>query len=260
MKKVVVCYKWLLDDADIRVNDKSRQLDFEKAKYKLNEYDRNCIEAGAQVKTATGCDLIGVTCGTSTEASTKDALSRGPDSVSYLNSAALADADSRATAKVLAAMIKSLGDVDMVICSEGSSDEYAQQTSSRLAAVLGCPSVSFVNGIEVAGDTVKLSRKLDDGIEHVEVTGPVVISVVPDVNDPPIPSVKQILGAKKKPANEVKLDAIGLSEADLAPQLSTVSVLAPVVERKNIRLNPDGVSLADAAADLVKRLSADGVL
>ena len=46
MKKVVVCYKWLLDDADIRVNEKSRQLDFEKAKFKLNEYDRNGIEAG----------------------------------------------------------------------------------------------------------------------------------------------------------------------------------------------------------------------
>lgn len=260
MKKVVVCYKWLLDDADIRVNDKSRQLDFEKAKFKLNEYDRNAIEAGAQIKAATDCECIGITCGTSTDASTKDALSRGPDSVMFLNSPAFAGIDSRGTSKVLAAMIKNIGDVDMVICSEGSSDEYAQQTSSRLAAMLGYPSVSFVNGIEVAGDTLKLSRKLDGGIEHVEVKGPVVISVVPDVNDPPIPSVKQILGAKKKPSVEVKLDAIGLSDADLAPQLTTVSVLAPVVERKTIRMNPDGVSIADAASKLVKQLAADGVL
>lgn len=260
MKKVVVCYKWLLDDADIRVNEKSRQLDYEKAKFKLNEYDRNGIEAGAQIKAATGCELIGVTCGSSTDASTKDALSRGPDSVSYLNSAALADADSRATAKVLAGMIKNIGDVDVIICSEASSDEYAQQAGSRVAALLGIPCVTYVNRIEVAGDTLKLSRKLDDGIEHVEVKMPAVVSVVPDVNDPPIPSVKQILGAKKKPANEVKLDAIGLSDADLAPQLTTVSVLAPVVERKNVRMNPDGTSLADAAANLVKQLSADGVL
>ncbi|MEG1609591.1 MAG: hypothetical protein RR317_00210, partial [Bilophila sp.] len=223
-------------------------------------YDRNGIEAGAQVKAAAGCVCVGITCGTSTDASTKDALSRGLDSVTFLNSPAFADTDSRGTAKVLAAMIKNIGDVDMVICSEGSSDEYAQQTSSRLAALLGYASVSFVNGIEVAGDTLKLSRKLDDGIEHVEVKGPVVVSVVPDVNDPPIPSVKQILGAKKKPSVEVKLDAIGLSDADIAPQLTTVSVLAPVVERKNIRLNPDGVSIADAAAKLVKQLAADGVL
>ena len=259
MKKVVVCYKWLLDDADIRVNDSNRQLDTSKAKFKVNEYDRNAIEAGVQLKAAAGCELVGVTCGTATKDSTKDALSRGLDSVTYLNAAALADADSRATAKVLAAMIKSL-DADVVICSEGSSDEYAQQTSSRLAAMLGYASVSFAPSIEVAGDTLKIGRKLDDGMENVEVTGPVVISVVPDINEAPIPSVKQILGAKKKPANEVDLAALGLSAADIAPQLKTVSVLAPVVSRKAIRLNAGDVTVAAAAADLVKKLAADGVL
>ncbi len=260
MKKAVVCYKWLLDDADIRVNEKSRQLDYEKAKFKLNEYDRNGIEAGVQIKTAAGCELVGVTCGVSTEASTKDALSRGLDAVFFLNSAAFADSDSRATARVLAGMIKNIGDVDVIICSEASSDEYAQQAGSRVAALLGIPCVTYVNEIKVDGDTLQLKRKLDDGMENVEVKAPVLISVVPDVNDPPIPSVKQILGAKKKPATEIKLDAIGLSDADLAPQLTTVSVLAPVMERKNVRMNPDGTSLADAAAALVKQLGADGVL
>ena len=81
MKKVVVCYKWLLDDADIRVNDSNRQLDTSKAKFKVNEYDRNAIEAGVQLKAAAGCELVGVTCGTATKDSTKDALSRGLDSV-----------------------------------------------------------------------------------------------------------------------------------------------------------------------------------
>ena len=257
MKKVVVCYKWLLDDADIRVNEGNGQLDISKAKYKVNEYDRNAIQAGVDLKAATGCDLVGVTCGVSTKDSTKDALSRGLDSVTYLNAPVMADADSRATAKVLAAMAK---DADVILCSEGSSDEYAQQTSSRVAALLGYASVSFVQHIEVAGDTLKLTRKLDDGVEHVEVTGPVVISVVPDINDAPIPSVKQILGAKKKPANEIDLAGLGLSDADVAPQLTTVSVLAPKVERKNIRLNAGDVSIAAAAADLVKKLAAEGVL
>ena len=112
----------------------------------------------------------------------------------------------------------------------------------------------------MAGDTLKIGRKLDDGMENVEVTGPVVISVVPDINEAPIPSVKQILGAKKKPANEVDLAALGLSDADIAPQLKTVSVLAPVVSRKAIRLNAGDVTVAAAAADLVKKLAADGVL
>ena len=259
MKKVVVCYKWLLDDADIRVNESTRQLDTSKAKYKVNEYDRNAIEAGVQLKKATGCELVGITCGVKAKDSTKDALSRGLDSVTYLAAPATANADSGATAKALAAMIKNLG-ADVVLCSEGSSDEYAQQTSSRLAALLGFASVSFAHSIEVAGDTLKIDRKMDDGIEKVEVAGPVVISVVPDINEAPIPSVKQILGAKKKPAKEIDLGALGLSDADIAPQLKVESVLAPVVSRKGIRLNAGDVTIAAAAADLVKKLGAEGVL
>ena len=259
MKKIVVCYKWLLDDADIRVNDATRQLDYEKAKYKLNEYDRNGIETGAQLKAATGAELIGVTCGTATAASAKDALSRGLDAVTCLNTPAMADADNRATAKVLASMIGKIGDVDLVICSEASSDELAQQTSTRVAVLLGYASVSFVTGVEATGDGVTLTRKLEDGLEHVSVTGPVVISVSPDFT-PPIPGVKQILGAKKKPANSVDLGDVGLSEADLAPQFTTESVLAPVVSRKALRMNPEGVTLENAAATLVKHLAADGVL
>jgi electron transfer flavoprotein beta subunit len=260
MKKVVVCYKWVLDDADIRVNDKTRELDFEKAKGKVNEYDRNGLEAGVQIKNATDCELIGITCGEKTEPSTKDALSRGPDSVMYLDDAVMAKADNRTTSKVLAAMVKKIGDVDAVICSEGSSDEYAQQTGSRMAALLGWPSVTNVSGIEVAGDTLKLARKMDDGVEYVEVPAPAVITVVPDVNDPPIPSVKQILGAKKKPVTAVSLADVALSADACAPQLTTASVLAPVVERKCIRINTDGMSIADAATKLVKQLQADGVI
>lgn len=259
MKKVVVCYKWLLDDADIRVNG-NRTLDTSKAKCKINEYDRNGIEAGVQLKKAGASALIGVTCGQSTDASTKDALSRGLDSVTYLNSAALNEGNDRATAKTLAGMIKSIGDVDVIICSESSSDEYSQQVAPRVASLLGIPCVSYVNEIKVAGDTLQVSRKLDDGVEHVEVQCPVLISVVPEINEAPIPSMKQILGAKKKPANKVDLAGIGVSEADIAPLVTIVSTLAPEVKRKKQRMNPEGTSVADAAAALVKQLKADGIL
>lgn len=260
MKKVVVCFKWLLDVADIRVNESNGQLDLSKAKYMLNEYDRNAIEAGVSLKGATGCELIGVTCGSKTQAACKDALSRGLDSVMFFDNPVLDQADSGATAKVLAAAIKSIGDVDVVICSEGSSDEYAQQTSGRLASLLGYSSVSYVSGMEIDDPKLVLSRKLEGGIEQVEVTGPVVISVAPDVNEAPIPSVKQILGAKKKPANACALDTVGMCDGDCAPQLQTLKVVAPEVHRKLIRLNPDGTSLEEAASALVKRLMADCVL
>ena len=260
MKKIAVCYKWVLSDADIRVNEKSRELDMEKTKPQVNEYDRNGLEVGVMLKEATGAEFVGITCGTATEPSTKDALSRGPDAVYYLDDPIMAQADSTTTSKILAGMIKNIGDVDVVVCSEGSSDQYAQQTGPRLAALLGYPSVSYVSAVSVNGDTLTLERKLDEGTEVVTVKAPVVITVVPDVNEAPIPSVKQILGAKKKPATAMALSGIGLSADAVKPIITVNSVLAPVSSRKAIRLNPDGVSIDDAAQDLVKRLTADGIL
>lgn len=260
MKKIAVCYKWVLSDADIRVNDKTHQLDMEKCKPQISEYDRNGIECGVQIKAATNAEFVGVTCGTASAASAKDALSRGPDAVYHLDDAVMGEADSGTTSKVLAGMIKNIGDVDAVICAEGSSDEYARQIGPRLAALLGWPSVSYVSKVLVNGDAFDLERKMEEGTEMVSVPAPVVISVLPDVGEAPIPGVKQILGAKKKPANAVTLADIGLSADAVKPLLKTDTILAPVTERKNIHLNPDGVSIDAAAAKLVQQLSADGIL
>ncbi|MCC8193275.1 MAG: electron transfer flavoprotein subunit beta/FixA family protein, partial [Deltaproteobacteria bacterium] len=189
MKKIAVCYKWVLSDADIRVNDKTHELDMEKCKPQISEYDRNGIECGVQVKAATGAEFVGVTCGTSSAASAKDALSRGPDAVYYLDDAVMGEADSTTTSKVLAGMIKSVGDVDVVICAEGSSDEYARQVGPRLAALLGWPSVSYVSKVTVNGDSFDVERKMEEGTERVTGPGAGVLSVLPVVGEAPIPSV-----------------------------------------------------------------------
>ena len=260
MKKIAVCYKWVLSDADIRVNDKTRQLDMEKCKPQISEYDRNGIECGVQVKAATNAEFVGVTCGVAASASAKDALSRGPDAVYHLEDPIMAEADSGTTSKVLAGMIKKIGEVDAIICAEGSSDEYARQVGPRLAALLGWPSVSYVSKVTVNGDAFDLERKMEEGVEMVNVSAPVVISVLPEVGEAPIPGVKQILGAKKKPAIAMTLADIGLSADAVKPLCKTESILAPVTNRKCVHLNPDGVSLDAAAAKLLQQLSADGIL
>lgn len=260
MKKIAACYKWVLSDADIRVNEKTRELDMEKCKPQINEYDRNGMECAMQIKKATGRGLVGLTCGAASAASAKDALSRGLDAVYYLEDASLAQADKGATAKVLAAMVKAVGDVDVVVCSEGSSDDYAQQTGPRLAALLGWTSVSYVAKLAADGDSFALERKLEDGMECVRVSAPLVISVSPDVSEAPIPGVKDILSAKKKPANALTLDGIGISPETLKPCLDRVSILAPVNSRQKKCLNPDGVGIDQAAAALVKELFAAGIL
>lgn len=258
--KIAVCYKWVLNEADIRVNEGSRTLNTERSAAQINEYDRLGLAAGSRLKDAVGAELIGITCGAACAASAKEALARGPDAVFYLEHPALAQADSGVTSKVLAAAIAHLGGVDVVICSEGSSDDYAQQVGPRLAALLGFACISYAGGIAVAGEALRIERKLEDGGETVEVTGPVVISVVPEIGEAPIPGVKQILGAKKKPSTALTTDMLGLAPGALLPQLTIAGITAPMVSRGALRLNPEGTDLPTAAADLVKHLMADGVL
>ena len=253
MKTVVVCYKWVVDESSIRI-DAAGRLEIDAGRCKINDYDRNGMEAGVFLKKETGARLVGITCGPSCSASVKDALSRGLDEVIYFEDPSLDTADACSTAKMLASLIQTIGDVDVVVCSEGSSDEYSQQTGPRLAALLGMTSVSGVNELRISDGTLRLTRKLDDGMETVETGGNVVLSVSPDINEAPIPGVKAILGAKRKPVT----CAVGIEPMTVSTE--TISLRTPLSKRKNQRLTDDGISSDEAAARLVACLKAEGVL
>lgn len=260
MKKVVVCYKWVVDEADIRVDESSQSLDFDRVKNKISDYDLNAIEVGAQLAEQEDWEFVAATCGCQVEASLKDVLSRGASNIYYVNDEVLAETDSCAVSKVLSTMIQKIGDVDLVICGEGSCDEYAQQVGPRIAALLGVPSCTYVNKLDFEGNKLVAERKLENGVEVVTATGPVVVTVLPDINSPRIPSLKQILGAKKKPVTNLTLQELGMDVAELQAKEKVISIRGAVMERKCIKMNADGVSVTDAAQKLAQQLYADGVI
>ena len=133
-----------------------------------------------------------------------------------MKDASLPEAGSAVTARVLAAAVKQLDDVSLVLCGEGSADRYAQQVGVQLGELLGLPTVNAVSSIE-----------LDDGVAHVERTVPLpaVLSVVADMNTPRIPSMKDILGAGKKPSRVLSFEDVGFDGFDEA--IDVVSTLAP---------------------------------
>lgn len=94
------------------------------------------------------------------------------------------------------------GGFDLILCGDGSADEYAQQVDVQLAARLGVPSVNAVTAIKAEGDSMVVERTLEDVVEEVEVPLPAVIAVTPDVATPRIPGMKDILAAGKKPMDD----------------------------------------------------------
>jgi len=234
MAKILVCYKWTLDEQDIKINAENQSLDTSRAKYTISEYDKNAVEEATLQMEMNSANVDVLTFGNSkVKQSLKDVLSRGPEQAFYIADDLADSADAYVTANVLAAFIRKHGPYDLVVCGEGSSDAYNQQIAPRLGALLDIPAITYVCNLEMDGSTVRATRKPTDCTEVATVSGPAVISVLPEINKPRIPSLKQVLGAAKKPSTEIKLADLGLSDGELQSKARRIEVKGFVMSRKN---------------------------
>ena len=201
--KIAVAFKVVPDDQDIQVASDGT-LDFSKAKGTVSTYDLNALEAAAQLAAANpGSTVTAVTVGAASIDDSKlkkNVLARGVDDLVMVADDALAALDTAGTAEELAAIVGE-GGFDLILCGDGSADEYAQQVDVQLAARLGVPSVNAVTAIKAEGDSMVVERTLEDVVETVEVPLPAVVSVAPDIAVPRIPGMKDILAAGKKPSS-----------------------------------------------------------
>jgi electron transfer flavoprotein beta subunit len=258
MPKYLVCYKWTLDEQDIKIKTEDLSLDSSRAKGKISDFDRNAIEEATLLVEKNGGVVEALTYGTANvKQSLKDVLSRGPEKVYWIADPSAESADANVTANVLAAAIRKYGPYDLILCGEGSSDQFNQQTASRLGALLGLPCVSFVQKMSVEGEILKATRKLEDCQEDVTVKGAVVVSVLSEINKPRIPTLRQVLGAAKKPNEEIKITDLELKAEDLQPKAVRKSVKGFVMQRKNIIYKESGA--ADNVAKLKTSLASEGL-
>jgi electron transfer flavoprotein beta subunit len=200
MPTIIACFKWVIDEAYIR-RGSSGNLDFSSVDYKISDYDRNAIEEAVRLKGGHGGTVIAMTVGTpDATKGVKDALSRGPDQACFIVDAPYNNLEPSQTATILADVIRSrFANYDLILCGEGSSDRYAQQVGARLAENLEIPCISFVQKVDVLGEQVVAERRVEEGIEVVSAPLPALVTVLPDINVPRIPGVKDTLMASKKP-------------------------------------------------------------
>lgn len=256
MPNIIACYKWVLDEQDIKVGA-NLSLDTSRAKGKISDYDRNAIEEAVLLNEKLGGEVIGLTYGASVKPSLKDALSRGLTKAVWVEDASAETADARVISNVLAAAAKKEA-YDVILCAEGSSDTYTQQIGPRLATLLGIPAITFVSAMKIEGNKVIATRNLGSCTEEVTAEFPVLLTVLPEINKPRIPSLKQVLGASKKPNTQVKAADLGLDASALAPKAQMKSLKGFTMSRKNVILK-DG-EVADKVATLVASLKKEGIL
>ena len=198
---IIVPIKVLADDQDIVVAA-DRSLDDSKAHRIVSTYDLNAIEAAVQLASAHADSKV--VCVSVADAKADDSklkkgiLARGVDELVMIADDACADLDAHATAAMLARLVDGLDAADLIVCGDGSADNYAQQVDVQLADALGLPVVTAVSAVSVEGAVATCDRMLETQLQTVQVDLPAVISVVPDIA---LPRMKDILAAGKKPSS-----------------------------------------------------------
>jgi electron transfer flavoprotein beta subunit len=291
MLNIVACFKWVVDDADIKVDAGSKKLNLDRAAYKISAYDRNAIEEAVLLQEKHGGSVVAMTVAQpGAKPCLKDSLSRGPDSACFINDPCCSNLEPSQTVDILAGAIKAK-EYDLIICGEGSGDIYAQQVGPSLAEKLGIPCVTWVNKLSYNEDEKRIieerklevgaslaeklgipcvtwvnersynedekriiaERKLEDGVEVVSVPLPALVVVLPDINTARIPTLKQVLGASKKPVENVgPQDFCSIPSA----RLETVDVVAATMDRRRVKLSAD----ADGIREAVNALLREGVI
>jgi electron transfer flavoprotein beta subunit len=171
-----------------------------------------------------------------------------------LSDPAFTQLDPIAAARVAAAAIRKLGDVDLVITGRNSTDDESGAFAPALARLLGWPQVTYVGKVlELQpGGMLKVERHLESVIETVACRLPAVMSVIKDINEPRYPSLLKIKRvAKVEPPVWTAAD-LGLNATDLTPTAQLVERVPPPPRPKGEII--DGPDAATKVRKLVDKL------
>jgi electron transfer flavoprotein beta subunit len=179
----------------------------------LNPYDTHAIEAAMQIReggAAEVSEIVAVTMGPeSAVRALHKAVSLGADRSVHLSDASLAGSDVAATGYALA---RALGreSPDLVLLGQQSDDGECYTIGAVVADHLKMPSLTQVIKIEVQEGGLRCERQAEYGYDTVQVNLPAVISVGDAINEPRYPSLKAIMGARKKPLETVASGDVGI--------------------------------------------------
>ena len=229
--KIVVLIKQVPDTySERRLSESDLTLDRASADAVLDEINERAVEAALQLQEAHGGEVT-VVCmgpGRATDAIRK-ALSMGADRAVHLTDPALHGSCAVQTARALAKVIGTVGELDLILAGDEASDGTTGAVPAMLAELLGLPQLTRARTLRVDGTTVTIERETDDGISTVTAGLPAVVSVNEKIHEPRYPSFKGIMAAKKKPVTTLSLADAGIDPAEvgLANALSTVVEATP---------------------------------
>ncbi len=196
---IIVCIKQVPDTTDVRINPETNTLVREGVESIINPFDLYAIEEGVRIKEKHGGTVTVISMGPpQVEKALREAISLGVDEAIHLCDRAFAGADTWATSYTLARGIEKKGNYDIVICGKQAIDGDTAQVGPGIAVRLDIPQITYVRKIEeINGGVIRVQRMTEEGHEVIEGDLPILISVVKEINEPRLPSLKGKMRAKK---------------------------------------------------------------
>ncbi len=254
----IVAFVKVVPDSAATVVVENGQVSWGDAPLVINPWDEYAVEAALKMKEAYGGDVIVVSMGDeSAKEALKHALAMGAKEAILIHDPALAEADTQATARVLAAAVQKIGEVDMVFFGRQAIDGDAGITPAQTARVLGYPILSLCASVEVDGENVTVERAIEEGRQKVTAKLPAVFSVVKDFGEPRYPSFMGIRKAARAKIPEWTLADLGIEAPQ--PVVSWPELMNPPKRETAVEIIT-GDSPAEIADKLADKILGEKVL
>jgi electron transfer flavoprotein beta subunit len=254
--KIAVCVKHVPEGSS-RIDPGSKRLD-RSGEGALNHFDANALEEALRLKGDSETEVVVVSLGPAKAAdSLRKALAMGADRALLVSDDGAAGSDLVATSRVLAKALERES-ADLVLFGQQASDSDGAVLWAAVAERLQRPVVSQAAELSLQDGTLSVKRQTEFGYDIIEAALPAVVAVSDAINEPRYPSLKGIMGAKKKPFDTLSLAELGVDpgEAGEAGSKTEVLALSAPPSRGDARKIEDDGNAAQAIVDFLaeKRL------
>jgi electron transfer flavoprotein beta subunit len=254
--KIAVCIKHV-PEGQGRINPGTKRLD-RTGEGSMNHFDANAVEEALRIRGEDDGEVVALSMGPEKAAdSLRKALAMGADRAVLVSDDAVTGSDLVATSKVLAAAL-AREQADIVLFGQQAADADGAVLWAAVADRLRQPVVSQAAQVTLADGSLRVKRQTEFGYDVIDAPVPAVVAVSDAINEPRYPSLKGIMGAKKKPFETLSLADLSLDAGDVGDAGSKTEVLAlgsPPARGEARKIEGDG-NAAQAIVDFLaeKRL------
>ena len=258
---IVVCIKQVPDTTNVRINPETNTLIREGVESIINPFDMYAIEEALRIKENIGGKVIILSMGPpQVEEALRTAISLGADEAILLSDRSFAGADTLATSFTLAKGIQKIGDVGLIFMGKQAIDGDTGQVGPGVAEHLKMPHITDIRKIEeISEKEIVCERLLEEGYVRLKAKLPLILTVVKEINEPRLPSLRGKMAAKKAEITVWNFEDIGVDDTRIGLNGSPTQVMKIFTPPK-----PGGGKVfegeaPDTVKQLIEELEAGGI-